>query len=148
MSLGITVWPYSGAVSSYATDPTSPATGLTNPQFYSTVAFFLLCMGILSLIFMIVALRTNVVFFLIFLCLVPTFMLLAATFWQTFDAPSVASQCQKAAGALAFIVSMLGWYIFASIMLALVDFPLQLPIGDLSQVIKGGSQIAAAKSAV
>lgn len=87
-------------------------------------------------------------FFLIFLLLVPTFCLLAATFWQTFTAPTVAADCQKAAGALAFIVSILGWYIFASIMLALVDFPFQLPIGDLSQVIKGGSQKAALKSAV
>jgi succinate-acetate transporter protein len=104
-------------------------------------------MAILSLIFMIVAIRTNVVFFLIFTLLVPTFCLLAATFWQTFDSPQVAADCQKAAGALAFVVALLGWYILFSIMLALVDFPFQLPIGDLSSVVKGASQKAQMRSA-
>lgn len=140
-SLGLTVWPSSGAISNYSTNPvTTPTGGLMNPEFYDTFAFLLLCMGILSLIFMLVAIRTNVVFFLIFTLLVPTFCLLAASFWQVFSAPSVASSCQKAAGALAFVVSLLGWYILTSIMLALVDWPLSLPIGDLSHVVKGASQ--------
>lgn len=99
-------------------------------------------MGILTFIFIIVSLRTNVVFFLIFTFLCPTFLLLAATFWTLFEDPETASQCQTAAGATAFIVSMLGWYIFTSIMLALVDWPLALPIGDLSQVFKGASDRA------
>lgn len=34
---------------------------------------------------------------------------------------------------------MLGWYIFTSQMLLAVDFPFNLPVGDLSTVVKGGS---------
>jgi len=34
---------------------------------------------------------------------------------------------------------MAGWYIFFAIMLAVIDFPFGLPVGDLSTVIKGAS---------
>lgn len=40
---------------------------------------------------------------------------------------------------MGFVVCMLGWYIFTSQMLLSVDFPFNLPVGDLSTVIKGGS---------
>lgn len=35
---------------------------------------------------------------------------------------------------------MAGWYLITSILLAIVDFPIQLPVGDLSTVVKGKSQ--------
>jgi len=34
---------------------------------------------------------------------------------------------------------MIGWYILAAQMLAAVDFPLSLPVGDLSGRLKGAS---------
>jgi uncharacterized protein len=34
---------------------------------------------------------------------------------------------------------MAGWYVFFAIMLAAIDFPFGLPVGDLSTVIKGAS---------
>lgn len=34
---------------------------------------------------------------------------------------------------------MAGWWLFAAIMLAALDFPLQIPVGDLSTMIKGAS---------
>jgi hypothetical protein len=33
-----------------------------------------------------------------------------------------------------------GWYIIAAQLLAAVDFPIQLPVGDLSTIIKGASE--------
>ena len=45
----------------------------------------------------------------------------------------------QAAGALTFITSMAGWWIFFAIMLASLDFPLAIPVGDLSHIIKGAS---------
>lgn len=30
-----------------------------------------------------------------------------------------------------------GWYILLALLLAAVDFPLQIPVGDLSTIIKG-----------
>lgn len=35
---------------------------------------------------------------------------------------------------------MIGWYVFVSVMLVSIDFPIQIPIGDLHNVIKGHSE--------
>jgi hypothetical protein len=48
----------------------------------SLVAFFQLYMGLLCFIYLICAIRTNVVFFGIFLFLVPTFGCLAGSYWH------------------------------------------------------------------
>lgn len=118
-------------------------------------------MGVVCLIFMICSLRTNIAFFIIFLTLVLAFGLLAGTFWQLAEGNmAVAKACQIAAGAFGFLTTVSGWYIFASILLASVDFPLVLPrefcfhvflswigvltkhfaVGDLSTHIKGRSE--------
>ncbi len=34
---------------------------------------------------------------------------------------------------------MAGWWIFFAQMLASVDFPFQIPVGDISHIIKGAS---------
>lgn len=46
------------------------------------LGFFLLFMGVLSLIYLICALRTNLIFVAIFLGLFMTFVLLAAAYWH------------------------------------------------------------------
>lgn len=43
---------------------------------------------------------------------------------------------QKAGGAFAFVTCIFGWYILIAIILEIVDFPLSLPVGDLSRFIK------------
>lgn len=40
---------------------------------------------------------------------------------------------------------MAGWWIFLAQMLAAVDFPLQIPVGDVSHLIPGASTKMAAK---
>jgi hypothetical protein len=35
---------------------------------------------------------------------------------------------------------MSGWYILIAVLFAIVDFPIQIPVGDLSTVIKGHSE--------
>jgi hypothetical protein len=110
-------------------------------------------MGVLCFLYMILSLRTNLVFFLIFTFLVPSFGLLAAAFWLlaedygngTTTYAATANTCIIAAGALTFVVDMLGWYIFMAIMLASLDFPFQLPVVDLSRFVKGASDKAKAK---
>jgi hypothetical protein len=85
-------------------------------------------MGALCFIYAICALRTNLVLFLILFLLVPTFSLLTAGYFYTALAEaSKAKACIIAGGAFAFAICMLGWYIFAAILLASVDFPLSLP---------------------
>jgi uncharacterized protein len=41
------------------------------------------------------------------------------------------------------VVSLFGWYILLVQMLAALDFPWNLPVGDLSGFIKGASERAA-----
>lgn len=116
-------------------------------------------MGVLCFLYLILSVRTNLVFFLIFLFLVPAFGLLAAAYWTLAKIPetSGATSAEAAAladsahtyivtaGALTFVVDMLGWYIFMAIMLASMDFPFQLPVVDLSRFVKGASEKAKAK---
>lgn len=51
----------------------------------------------------------------------------------------MADRLGQAGGAVGFVVCLLGWYIFTSQILLSVDFPFELPVGDLSTVIKGRS---------
>jgi len=93
-----------------------------------TTAFFQLFMGVLCFVYMICALRTNVVFVLIFATLVPAFGCLAGAYWQlALGNAALATKLQVVAGALTFITDMCGWWIFFAILLASLDFPFQLP---------------------
>lgn len=142
LSWAATLTPFYNA--SIAYDPTHPATSGTNPTFASTFAFFHLYMGVLCFIYLLCSLRTNICFFLIFLSLVPAFGLMAATYWQLAEGhANTALICQHGAGGLVFAVCLLGWYLLMAQLLASVDFPINLPVGDLSKVIKGASTRAA-----
>jgi len=139
-ALGITLMPINGAFGDFAKNPLKdPTSGLTSVEFNSGWAFYLVFMGVLCLIYSICALRTNLVLFLILFFLVPTFGCLAAAYWYLSVGSPKAAAVTTAGGALAFVVCMLGWYIFAAILLAAVDFPLSLPVFDLSHIIKGAS---------
>ena len=85
-------------------------------------------MGVLCVVYSICALRTNLILFLILALLPPTFACLAAAFIHLSQKNiKSAVACQHAGGALAFVICMLGWYIFSAILLAAVDFPLSIP---------------------
>jgi hypothetical protein len=85
-------------------------------------------MGFLCFIYMICALRTNIVFVGIFLFLVPAFGCLAGAYWHLAKGNvSTAQTLLIAAGACCFVVCALGWWIFFAILLASLDFPFQLP---------------------
>jgi succinate-acetate transporter protein len=100
-------------------------------------------MGMICFIFLICATRTNIVFVVIFLSLILNFSLLVgARFALAADFSgnaAIANRCTVGAGACAFVTCMAGWYLLTAIMLAIVDYPIQIPVGDLSTVIKGRS---------
>ncbi|KAJ9493684.1 hypothetical protein H2202_010846 [Exophiala xenobiotica] len=145
LAYAATLTPYFNATAAY--QPNSPTTASTNPEFAASFAFFLLYMGLLCLIYLVCALRTNVVFVLIFAGLVPAFSCLAASFWHLAqDNASTATTLQHAGAGLAFAVCLLGWYLFTVQLLAAVDFPINLPVGDLSHIIKGASEKAKRKA--
>jgi succinate-acetate transporter protein len=137
LAFGATLTPYFNA--SVAYDPTHPAQSSSDPVFASTFAFFHVYMGVLCFVYLIVALRTNIVFVLIFISLVAAFGCLAEYFFQIGEG-NVKLELQHAAGGLTFVTCLLGWYLFFVQLLAAVDFPLNLPVGDLSGLIKGASE--------
>lgn len=127
-----TLTPFYNAQAAYAKDPL---------QFYSSFAFFLVFMGLMCLIYLICALRTNLVFLVIFFTLVIAFGLLAGAFWQLANgATQMSTNLQTAGGAVLFVTCMAGWWIFLAQMLASVDFPFNIPVGDVSHLIRGASE--------
>ncbi|KAL8716200.1 MAG: hypothetical protein Q9220_000105 [cf. Caloplaca sp. 1 TL-2023] len=158
LSFGATLVPSFNAYGAYVTDPTVAATtmgnpgnpaGLQVPAFNASFAFFLVFMGMICFIFLICSLRTNIVFVTIFLTLVLAFACLAGAYFNlalvyenatNMAAATRASKLVVAGGACTFVTSLAGWYIFFAIMLASLDFPLQIPVGDLSTLIKGASE--------
>lgn len=148
LSFAATLQPFYYAYGLYAPPGGTEADGLATVGFTASFAFFLVFMGVLCFIYLICSLRTNVVFVVIFFTLVCAFGLLAGAYWQNANAignadpaaARLAGRLQKAAGAFTFVTSMAGWWIFAAIMLAALDFPIQIPVGDLSTLIKGASE--------
>ncbi|KAH8709972.1 hypothetical protein GQ44DRAFT_453765 [Phaeosphaeriaceae sp. PMI808] len=141
LGYGATLQPFYNSYGAYAVKTTQGSTGLETTGFNVGVAYFMIAMCILCFVYLICSIRTNLVFFLIFFTLVPAFGLLAGAFLNAgAGKAAIALRCQEAAGAFAFVTSLLGWYILMAIMLASVDFPFDLPIVDLSGVIKGASE--------
>lgn len=149
LTLASTLQPFYYAYGLYAPpDATSEAAGLNTVGFQSSFAFFLVFMAVMCFIYLICSFRTNIVFVVIFLALVLGFSLLSASYWQVANGIpdsnasilALGHRLQVAAGACFFVCSMAGWYIFFAIMLAALEFPFQIPVGDLSNLIKSDSQ--------
>jgi len=144
LSFGATLVPFYDAAGAYAEG--DQLKGFAAPAFNNSYAFFLLFLGFMSFLFMIAGTRTNVVLLAIFFTLVFVFTTLAAAFWNLGKGNTAqAVRLQTAGGAFAFVTSMLGWYIFFAQLLASVDFPIEIPLGDLSGMIKGASERAKAR---
>lgn len=110
-------------------------------------AFYPLCLGILSLIFLIGSLRTNLVFVLIFVCATIGFCFAAAAFWFTAQgAMAYGTELVVWTGACFFAACMLGWYLLLSIVVATMELPVpNLPVFDLSTVIPAKSRATKAE---
>ncbi|KAF4977326.1 hypothetical protein FZEAL_6149 [Fusarium zealandicum] len=132
--------PGSGAYATYSTTGVA-ADGLAEPKFFATFAFFLVSMAILCTIFAIASIRTNIIFFAIFILLLPCRIrivgCLSASFFAVANGGSNAVELQHAGAGLLFAVCLLGWYLFLALILLSVDFPIVLPVGDLSTTIRG-----------
>ncbi|KAK2009880.1 GPR1/FUN34/YaaH-class plasma membrane protein [Colletotrichum eremochloae] len=144
-TFGATLNPSFAAFSSYApAGASSGAEGLTTQGFNASFGFITLAMAMICVVFLVCSLRTNVVFFVIFLTLSVTFCLITAAYWflamdYTGNA-AYATKLLQAAGGCAFATCVAGWWLIFAILLASLDFPLELPVGDLSRVVRGKSE--------
>ncbi|KAL9098997.1 MAG: hypothetical protein Q9163_005441 [Psora crenata] len=147
-TLGGTLTPAFNAYGAYVQNNTGadPNAGITSSSFHASFGFFLLFMGLMSLIYLICSLRTNLVFVAIFFGLLMTFVVLTGSYWHlALGHAEMAQKLQVAAGAFGFLAVMAGWWIFFAQMLASVEFPFEIPVGDISHMIKPLSEIKAAK---
>lgn len=88
----------------------------------------MLAMAFLCLIYLILALRTNIAFVIIFFTLVIAFCLLTAAYWHiSAGNAALAAKLIKAAGAFTFVTSAAGWWILFAVMLTVLDFPFDIP---------------------
>ena len=58
---------------------------------------------------------------------------------------AAATTYQHVGAGLLLALTMIGWWIFLALVLLAVDFPVLIPLGDLSTRIKGYSEIQKAK---
>lgn len=79
LTFASTFQPFYAAVSSYTTDGSQTQT----PAFAASFAFYAVFMGVLSLVYLICSLRTNIIFVGIFTAATLGFSLAAAAFWTT-----------------------------------------------------------------
>lgn len=84
------------------------------------------------------ALRTNLVFVLIFVSATTGFGFAAAALFYTAEGKTeIATTCLVGTGAGFFAADMLGWYLFLGMIIETMELPLpSLPVFDLTTVIK------------
>ncbi|KAH7237988.1 GPR1/FUN34/yaaH family-domain-containing protein [Fusarium solani] len=105
---GATLVPGYGAYGAYSVDANNPAEGLKEPAFFATFAFFLFAMALLCVVFLVASIRTNALFFLIFLLLIPTFCCLAGAFFHlSHGNTGTAATLEKAGAGILLAVSFL-----------------------------------------
>lgn len=148
LTFAATLQPYFFAYGNYSPNPAKEALGLTTAGFNDTFGYFLLFMGLLCTIYLICSLRTNMVLVGILVPLPFAFGFLTAAFWYNAKGDTAYAGTMQLAGAsFIFVTDVLGWYLFFALMLAAIDAPFNLPVGDLSHRIKGASERAKAKEA-
>lgn len=92
----------------------------------------------LSFIYLIGSLRTNGIFFLIFVLATIGFGFGAGGFFQLAQGNTViGGRCVVGLGACFFAADLLGWYLLLAAIIQIMELPIpDLPVFDLSTVIK------------
>ncbi|KAK6080906.1 GPR1/FUN34/YaaH-class plasma membrane protein [Seiridium cupressi] len=150
LSYGGVLLPQFNAYAAYApADAASPAAGLATTGFNASFGFYTLSMALLCFVFLMCSVRTNIVFVIIFLTLVLTLTLITGAYWALamdyVGNAALAGRLLVGAGASGFVTTACGWWLLLVMLFASVDFPLALPVGDLSTMVKGGKDRRKAK---
>ncbi|KAJ7739146.1 GPR1/FUN34/yaaH family-domain-containing protein [Mycena metata] len=110
--------------------------GTSSPAFNHGLEFFFIAWAVLCILYFIAALRTNVVFAYVFLTFTLTFASLAAAYREAGLGNSHKAVIMlKTAGACGFANIVGGWYLAAGLIMAAVNMPFGLPVGDLTRFL-------------
>ncbi|KAI1133350.1 GPR1/FUN34/YaaH-class plasma membrane protein [Nemania abortiva] len=144
LSYGGLLLPQFNAYAAYApADATSIAEGLQTQGFNASFGFVTLSMALLSFMYLICSVRTNIAFVIVFLSLVIVFGLITGAYWllaqDYVGNAAYATKLLVGAGASSFVCAATSWWILFTLMFASVDMPFSLPLGDLSTRIRGAS---------
>lgn len=132
--------PAFGSGQLYTVDGTVAA-GLTNGMFNSTIGMYMLFWAVLTFLFLVASLRTNLVLFVLLLTLFFAFVFFAAGYITVGHGnASYAATLLKAGGSFAVVTSIMGFYLTFALFLHAVDFPVLLPLIDFSTRIRGYSE--------
>ena len=137
LTFGATFQPFYAAISSYTIDGSQTQT----PAFMASFGFYACFMGVLSFVYLICSVRTNAIFVVIFIGATLGFVLAAGAFWSLAEGHMIGAKLLVGTGGAFFVAAMMGWYLLAAIMFAVMDLPIRLPVFDLSTVVKGRSQM-------
>jgi len=114
---------------------TATTAGAATRSYNSGVALYFVTWTVLCFIYTIAAMRTNVPFFIVFFSLTFAFALIAAAHFHTgIGEVTKAAKEFQVAGGFAFITGLAGFWIDFSLILKAVDFPIEIPIFDLSGI--------------
>ncbi|GFG18160.1 protein alcS [Aspergillus udagawae] len=115
--------------------------GQQTPMYNASIAFYFVALTVITFIYLICSIRTNVCLFSALFLLNITFGLFAGAFFSiSVGNLHLAEKLQITGGAFNFALCIPIWWIFITQILEAVDFPISLPVGDLSTVVPGRSQ--------
>ncbi|KAE8380208.1 GPR1/FUN34/yaaH family-domain-containing protein [Aspergillus bertholletiae] len=115
--------------------------GMETPSYHATLGFYFIALTLITMVYTICSIRTNICLFSALFLLIITFSLFSAVHFQVAAGEiALAERLQMAAGAFNLALCVPVWHIFLAQMLESVDFPYTVPVGDLSTIIRGRSQ--------
>ncbi|KAJ5113638.1 GPR1/FUN34/yaaH family-domain-containing protein [Penicillium angulare] len=157
LAYGASLMPFFAVGTNYSATGNS-LEGIETAGYHATAGLYYVILAVVTLIYLICSIRTNVCLFLALLFLTVAYDLYAAVHFITaLGNEALAAKVEvrdlqfiyneyvlifysKAAGGCNFILCIPIWYIFVAQMLESIDFPFALPVGDLSEVVLGRNQ--------
>lgn len=110
-------------------------------------------MTVLTFLYVLASFRTNITLVITFFFIMMAFFMLMSAYWTAAEGKTAISHdlqivcvtynsfittlltmpIVQAAGAFVFTFCMSGWYLWFSLIMSALDFPFELPLGDLSK---------------
>ncbi|RVX65992.1 hypothetical protein B0A52_09918 [Exophiala mesophila] len=109
------------------------ADGALSKEYNAAIALYLLVWGFALFTFFILSTKTNLGLVSIFVFVTTGAFLLSGAYWKVSTGDyATAKTLQKAGGAMVFVCGIVSWYMTVVMMAAEMQFPILLPVGDLS----------------